>query len=289
MVESKSQLDSLTTALQEITLSHELVSRLLEVHQTLVAAQNVQKSSKFLETAKQLKKAEEDLRDNPAGLECLQIFEALDAEVVFQQQKHSYNTLKMWSQSVVWSEFTEDSSYKTVKLSLATNVDKEELFNALYYYDLMTREVREFSEKLLDVLNSIVSKTTIVNCESSSTLTIKIDSESKTPLCLNVINNLTIVFNFISLQLNLRVTDDVNFISECKKQISDDFCRHFTKNCLSITVPKKRGELDAYKELMEEITAFDILLKEIGTYNHCSFYLKHHYLYKQLIYYLNQH
>lgn len=265
----------MTTALQEVTLSHDLVTRLLKVHQALDAAQKVWKNSKFLETAQQLKKAEDDLRDNPAGLECLQIFEALKAEVVFQQQKHSYNTLKMWSQSIVWSESTVDSSYKTVTLCLATSVDKEELFKALYYYDLLTSEVREFSEKLLkDVLYSIVSKLTVVNCESSSKLTVKIGSESKTPLCIDVINNLTIVFNFLSLQLNLKVTNDVKFISECKKQISHDFCRHFTKNCLSLTVPKKRDELDAYKELMEEITAFELLLKEIGMINYSTFIFK---------------
>lgn len=232
----------------------------------LEAARNVNNNNKFLETAQQLKTAEEDLKKESGGLECLQIFDALQAEIVFEQAKHSHNTLKLWSQCLVWSETVADNSQKTVTLTLANN-NKEELFKALSYHDLLGSEMHDFSEKLLNkMLCPIIDKVTEVDYEGkpNHAVVVKIDSQPKKPLCLNVINNLTIVFNFLTLQLNLNTDEGVSFTHECSKHISKEFCRYFVTNCLTLAVPKRREELEAYKTLVEEIVAFELLLKDTG-------------------------
>uniref|UniRef100_A0A1B6K948 Centromere/kinetochore protein zw10 homolog n=1 Tax=Graphocephala atropunctata TaxID=36148 RepID=A0A1B6K948_9HEMI len=261
---SKEELENLSMALQEATLSYNMVDQLLRIHIALDTAQNVD-SGKFLETAQQLKTVEDDLiRDKTSGLESLEIFEGLKSELVFQQSKHSHNTVKQWGQSVRWDDTTVENC-RTVTITLATNVEKEEIFKALFHYDLLSMEMHEFAGRLFrDVLCPIVSKITRLDFQGNSTLALRIDLRGKRPPCIDVLNNLTIVFNFLSLQLNLKANNDVNFISELKKQISAEFVSYLIKNCLSLTVPKKRDELEAYKALVEEITAFEILLKEIG-------------------------
>ncbi|XP_046676951.1 centromere/kinetochore protein zw10 homolog [Homalodisca vitripennis] len=261
---STDELENLSVTLKEATLSCNMVKQLLKIHTALDMSQNVN-SGKILETAQQLKTVEEDLiRDNTFGLECLDIFEGIKKELVFERSKHSFNTVKLWLQSVSWDE-TIIENCRIVTLSLATNVDKQELLEALFYYDLLSMEMNKFGGRLFrDVLCPIISKVTRVDFKDKSTLALRIDLSGRAPPCIDVLNNLTIVLNFLSLQLNLKVDDETSFISELNKQISAEFISYLIKNCLSLTVPKKRDELEAYKVLVEDITAFEVFLKDIG-------------------------
>ncbi|XP_054258007.1 centromere/kinetochore protein zw10 homolog isoform X2 [Macrosteles quadrilineatus] len=262
---SKEELESLTRSLKESIITYELINNLLNIHLVFEASQDVKNNSKFLEIAQQLKAVEEDLKNDRLGIENMEIFESLQSELQFHQRKHSYNTVKLWSQCFVWSESLIENYHKTVKLSLNSNIDNEQLFKALYYYELLSFEMSEFSEKLFkDVLCPVVSNVAQVDIEGNTGLLVKIGLQGKKPACIDVLNNLTIVFNFLNLYLNFKANQEVSFISELKKHISDDFCNFFIKNCLSLTVPKRRDELQSYKALVEEITAFELLLKDVG-------------------------
>lgn len=256
-------MEILTETLEEASLSLLLVNQLLNINTALLAAENVKKDMNLLKIAQQLRIAEEDLKNKSQGAECLEIFEALKAGLNVQQTKHSSNTSKLWKQCLIWNETLVDNQLKIVTLKLVPEVDKDELFKTLLYYDKLSSEIKIFATKLLnDILCPIITNVTLVDCEESYALSIKINKENK-PICVDVLNNLTIVFNFLSSQLNLK-SDEISIFSELKKQISDEFCSYLIKHCLSSTVPKKRDELEAYKVLVEEITAFELLLKEVG-------------------------
>lgn len=262
---AKNELESLAQALQEVSLSYDLVSQLLQINIALDAADEVNKDMNLLEVALRLKSAEEDLKSKSLGVECLEIFEALKLELMFQQTKHSSNTMQLWKKCLVWNDSSLDNQLKIVTLTLAPDIDNEELFKTLYFYDLLSSEMNIFAKKLLkDVLCPVISNVALVDWDGS-TLSLKINVKEKKPVCSDVLNNLTIVFNFLSLQLNVKA-DSTSLFSELEKQISEEFCSYLIKNCLSSTVPKKRDELEAYKILVEEITAFEQLLKKIGKF-----------------------
>jgi len=171
----------------------------------------------------------------------------------------------LWYQCFEWSETVIENHHKTISLTLKSNIDREELFKALYYYELLSFEMNEFSEKMFkDVLCPIISNASCADIEGNICLLVKIYLQGKKPSCIDVLDNLTTVFEFINCRLNFKADKDVSFISELKNHISDDFCAFLIKNCLSLTVPKKRDELQAYKAVVEKISAFELLLKEIG-------------------------
>lgn len=263
---SKDQLKSLSENLKIATLSYDIVNHLVKIDSALDAANQIDTDTNMLNVAERLKDAEEYLCNKSYGLEYPEIFEALKFELVSKQRQFFCNAAKLWDQCFVWNEFPMDNQTKTVTLTLTSNVNKEELIKTLHYYDMLFIKMRAFSKKLLsDILCQVINHVTVVEYEKSSVLLLKINLKEKKPHGTNVLNNLTIVFNFLSTHLNVK-SKNVSFFSEMKKYISEEFCKYLTTNCLSLSVPKNREDLEAYKTFVENITVFERLIQDLGMY-----------------------
>lgn len=107
-------------------------------------------------------------------------------------------------------------------------------------------------------------KQTEVTIMDSNQLHVKILNKFKKPNCIDVLSNLTLVFNFLYTTLNIEIDESTSFISELGVVISNDFCEFLIKNCLSDSVPTSRDQLDGYRAVIESIITFEGLLNKNG-------------------------
>ncbi|XP_075216014.1 zeste-white 10 kinetochore protein [Lycorma delicatula] len=266
--DSTGELQKLQDTLQETEFSLSLAGKLILIHRCITEARNLQESLHFVEAAKKLKEFERLLNEDQNELKCIDIFDALEDELIKSQSNFSYSVLEKWKPCITWHETDIDinKTCKQITLHITEGNLKSELIKALHYYDFLVLEINKFGDKLLrNILFLIISKKSRVLVSQEKPQTLLIETENiKNTSCVDVISNLTIVFNFLFLNLSVDFGDRNNFIIELGESISDNFCQYFITNCLDEAVPKRQEELISYEKNIKILIKFDNLLHEIG-------------------------
>lgn len=265
LANSTGELEHLKTAFQESLYSLQLVNVLLKIKELFKSANEEQNLKNYVEAAKKLKIIQDDLFSNNKDINCLDIFKSLKAKLSSVQTMYLFDILEIWNTYITWYDHDLGNKSKKVTLSVSVSSNKTEVVKALYHYENLILQIKKFSDKLYnDILCPIIMKQTQVNVADSNQLNVKILSKFKKPDCIDVLNNLTVVFNFLYTTLDIEIDESTSFITELGVVISKDFCDFLIKNCLSESVPTSRDQLEGYRAVIEAIIMFEDLLSKNG-------------------------
>lgn len=238
---------------------------LLKIKELFKSADEEQNLKNYVGAAIKLKIIQDDLFSNNKDINCLDIFKSLKAKLSSVQTMYLFDILEIWNNYISWYDHDLGNKSKKVTLTVSMSSNKMEVVKALHHYDNLILQIKKFGDKLYsDILCPIIMKQTEVIITDSNQLNVKILNKFKKPSCIDVLNNLTLVFNFLYTTLNIEIDENTSFISELGVVTSNDFCEFLIKNCLSESVPASRDQLDGYRAVIEAIIVFESLLSKNG-------------------------
>ncbi|CAB0012684.1 unnamed protein product, partial [Nesidiocoris tenuis] len=264
----REELRQMIESLTEARLTCELTRKLLDIDNEFVAAFADRNVQRYLSAAKHIKNVKELVTAERMNIEFATIFDALVQKYSINHDKFSSETLKLWKNEVSWVVFQLDPSRKSTRLQVNRNKDTlEDLIQTLNVFEICEPRVYAFAQSFKnDVLTPcIVDKISVTSSSSAEHYVLSVSSVTEDkPNVVQVIENLTVAFEFIYNHLDLKIDEERRFISELGALLADNFLSNLVSQSLSEAIPTKRQELPNYEALARKIIDFNNLLKNIN-------------------------
>lgn len=229
-------------------------------------AEEDHETNKYVDAAMILNRIESQLIDRNKDIECLDIYEVLRSQLVEIRTHFIVQLAIKFRNYIKWSDSLVDKKFNNLVLTIDVKEEDKKCIKALHCHQNLPFELKKFADKLFeDVLCKIITHHCKVNIESISLCVIS-NNLSKSPSCISVLNNLTIVLNFVDDRLNVDFGNGECILTMLAKMISEDFVEYLIKHCLTKSVPRKREELCNYNLVVAEIVKFNALLLKLGKF-----------------------
>jgi centromere/kinetochore protein ZW10 len=265
---STGELERLSTSLQEVTLTMQLVQRLVEIDTVMKAARQAKEKGCYFEAAKQLKNIS-FLLEQCSDTE-LEIFNALTAEKALLEEHFLYDMMEIWKSCLKWEEAEQRKDMKKVilKVDKENIMQMEQVIQGLNYFEHLDFYLKKFGNKVLKylVMPLITQKSTVEIYKESNLAIIEVEfnAASPKPHYVVVFANVMDVFNFLYSHLNVVIEENVTLLNKLGEMISEEFCEYLIKNCLADTIPSHSNDLEAYDVIAKATEDFQAHLVEIG-------------------------
>ena len=270
---STGELERLSTSLQEVTLTMQLVQRLVEIDSVMKAARQAKEKGCYFEAAKQLKNIA-FLLDQCSDTE-LEIFNALTSEKALLEEHFLYDMMEIWKSCLKWEEEEPKKDMKKVilKVDRENIMQMEQVIQGLNYFEHLDFYLKKFGNKVLKYLvwPVITQKSAVQIWRESNLAIIEVESNAASPKphYAVVFANVMDVFNFLYSHLNVVIEENVTFLNKLGEVISEEFCEYLIKNCLADTIPSHSNDLEAYEVIAKATEDFQAHLVEIGKITVC--------------------
>lgn len=265
----------LTTATETLNV----VNRLVVIQETLESSQSDFDDEHFVEAVNNIDKLDTLTADllrmwKSGGSEQSQIqaLSGLDTECLVRREKLTHDLSEIWKASVVWDDENVDCPTVTLRV-LRSRWDRNELVWAMHRLKCLESKLKAFARRLLErVVVAILTNT--------SDLTTSTDDEhGKVVLKLKVISVARPSPSdvFAKLHVMLEFLNDVFGCLPADAGLDDrsparlfgdvfrtDFYDLLIKECLGPAVPSKRGDLDAYAQVVDAVSKLQARLLDIG-------------------------
>lgn len=256
-------------------LIHEVgsVEWCLSITEQLIDCDTLLKNYKKLKSENDLNKAVLVLSDathllnNPnEGLDHLELFKAMKVTLVLNWEELLNELSELWGNYVSWHENSTGGN-KTVVLKIQNADHKFLFYDALFHSKQIHIELKKLCNFLLNhVLYDIIHYPATLNNYNDDHNHLEINftlNKKERPHYEPVLNNLKIVFDFLSSNFQFENEDGSCFMSMLGDMICCEFSDTLIKDCLVHTIPNCISELQDYGKVTSQVEEFQLYLTSI--------------------------
>lgn len=265
------ELQTLKEKLIESTTIVEVVEKLCRINSHLKEAEEKAKEKHYYESANHINAACKFLNEDCKDLDFLHVYKELTQTASLYRTDFCNKSIAEWKKCIVWTQIDGDLRNNKSFSSLLVSSDKntfEMLLKTLEMFDVSDQHLSLFGDNLLKkFLIPIVrmdSEITVKKSERSVLeLSISSSSDSEKSMYKDVLENLTLVFQFIDEALGVSMNHS-SFMSTLGDYIADDFLNLLIDECLSDAIPLRRDPVKNYAPIIDPITEFRSHLIQMG-------------------------
>lgn len=259
------ELEKLISEVSNVEWSLGIVEQLIECDTLLKEYRNLKSENNSNKAVAVLSDATHLLNNPNHGLEHLELFKAMKVALVLNWEELLNELSELWGTYISWGETSVDEK-KTIVIKVQNT--------HFLYYDALVHskqihiELKKMCNFLLNnVLYEIIHCPAILknyNNDNHNHLEIVFSLKKKEkPHYESVLNNLKIVFDYLSSNLQFENEDGSCFISTIGDLICYDFSDSLIKECLVHTIPNCISELQDYGKVTSQVEDFQMYLTSI--------------------------
>ena len=261
---------NLSKALQELNISLQLSTQLLEINECIKAIEKSKQENKLVETARILYRMHVLLSDSIIDIQNLEIYSTLEHEFATLYGGFVTEIASLWQELICWNEESQQKETIT-SLTIESEPEKiQDLVLALNYVDRLSSFLDTFSVNLLKgIINPIISCECLVHVVEEKRFFVKMLNKTRHSGYKSVFYNLKLLFKFLNQNMNV-VVEGRTFLERLRHYLLTDFSKSLIKNCIADTIPNSSAELKTFHPIVEDINEFQDYLVEIGKILHLS-------------------
>ncbi|XP_015516849.2 centromere/kinetochore protein zw10 homolog [Neodiprion lecontei] len=262
---STRELKNLSNDLQKSSISLALSSRLIEITDCLQSAESYKRDKQYVEAAKTLQCMQKLLDDPNTDLQYLDIFRALKNNYSATYGTFLTDVTVLWQQYIQWEIVEDSSQHSCVNLSIKCDLEEmQNLVEALHHVDNLSGNLNKLANKLMKYLiGPIINYKCSVFVTDETKFSVQHLDETKKPEYKSVLHNLTLLFQFMHQNLNVRLKDGQRFLTKLEPHIFKQFSENLINDCISHTIPSSSLELQNFEPVIQDISKFQDYLVEI--------------------------
>jgi len=275
LVDRNKELIELNQAMQELTLTFQIVTKIKECYDLMEATNDSLHSGKLYQASKCMKSVLDVIHTPCTHLDetSFKIFPAIKKELVDQKLKLTNKLKNKWS-STVFMEKKEDSKTKTESFKLVFNVNGEQahedfkdLAQALNSTGILEDVLQPFVKTLkTDFLENIITGRGMVEVTKDSVLvSISKSGEVCGVNAIDVMQNLMHFFAFLFKHCNVTLSleePQVLLQEMIGSKLANWFCNALIKEVLAPAVPSCVSKLPDYQDVVDKTEVVNEYLVE---------------------------
>uniref|UniRef100_T1JGN1 Centromere/kinetochore protein zw10 N-terminal domain-containing protein n=1 Tax=Strigamia maritima TaxID=126957 RepID=T1JGN1_STRMM len=191
---STSEIQGLSTNLIDVSISLQVVEKMVQIHQLLEKINSDLSNKEYLLAADSLEKIRRMLRDkvNPCEKQ-VKIFNALKTEYVIRREKLIYDLGDIWKQNIVWN-LSKTNDDVQLKIRCPNRHEMESLIRAMQMLNYLDTKLKSFSSHLMSLCKILMNHS--VKIETIDCFDVKVSDESYRVSPIEVFENLKRIFRF---------------------------------------------------------------------------------------------
>ncbi|XP_015594320.1 centromere/kinetochore protein zw10 homolog [Cephus cinctus] len=263
---STRELQSLSDALKESSISIKLSSKLLELHNGLRSIETYKQQKRYVDAAKTIRHVQVLLESPDCDLQSVDIFHSIMNEY---GQVHSLflgDISALWQQHISWNAIEEPSKALSVTLTIQCRLEEiQDLIQALHYVENLNNCLNNLAMKLMNhVIRPLINYVCDVHVLDETVFSVKTTDKKNKPCYESVLYNLKLLFQFLHQHLNVTLEGEQKLFAEFRNCLLKPLSDTLIKDCIANTIPSSSAELQKFGPVVKAINEFQDYLIEIG-------------------------
>ncbi|XP_077296334.1 centromere/kinetochore protein zw10 homolog [Arctopsyche grandis] len=263
------ELEKIILEVKDVDWNLKIIEQLIDCNEQLTEYMKLKKENDLNAAVTVLSNVTDSLNNPVHGLERLDLYKAVKVNIVLNWDELLNELSHLWKYHITWTEPKADGeNCAVVKIRHSEREKRSELFEALISSKLIHVETKKFSNFLLNhIFNKIIHHHTTVKMyhDDNDCLEVAFDPNKKRkPNYEAVLNNLKMVFEYLSENLQLESVDGTCLLNMVGDLICHDFSDTLIRDCLVHTIPNCISELQDYGKVTSQVEDFQLYLSSIN-------------------------